>query len=52
MNTNNIMKAPVLITKPFDRSFTFECKSESGFIFSYVQRTYDSLPTTWILEDV
>lgn len=32
MNTNNIMKAPVLITKPFDRSFTFECKSETDYM--------------------
>ena len=32
MNTNNIMKAPIFITKPFERTFRFECKSETDYM--------------------
>ena len=36
MNTNNIMQAPILITKPFDRSFRFECQDETKYL-TYLQ---------------
>lgn len=32
MTTKNIMQAPILITKTFDRTFRFECRNETDYL--------------------